>query len=134
MNCRRVEEMLSDHLEGLLSERETASVSAHLLDCSACRHLRSQITEAAVALRELPAPLPSPELRRRALDAWIAGQAAPLFGGQRWIVVPNDLDGRLRLAIAALLLAALGFSLLHREGRSPGDSGKLAAMSGFSSR
>src|SRR6266542_4794561 len=134
MNCRRVERLLSDHLEGLLSKRETAAVSAHLLDCPACRQLRNRITDAAGALRELPAPIPSPELRRRALDAWTSGQTAPLFGGQRWIAVPKDLDGRLRLAIAALLLGALGVTVVHRERPSPRDGRLLVGLSDVSSR
>ena len=37
MNCRRVEQLLSDHLEGRLTEREADAVARHLGGCPACR-------------------------------------------------------------------------------------------------
>src|ERR1044071_2747420 len=72
MNCRRVERLLSDHLEDLLSKREAGAVAAHLGDCPACRHLHDEILADGSDLRTLAEPRPHPELRRRTVERWRA--------------------------------------------------------------
>ena len=57
MNCRRVEQLLSDHLEARLSEREADAVAQHLSDCPACR--QRQETFAALGKQAVVEPVPS---------------------------------------------------------------------------
>src|SRR5689334_5264210 len=70
MNCRRVEPLLSRHLEDGLSERDGAAVVVHLANCPACRRYRADLTALGADLRDLPEPLPSPDLPRRAVERW----------------------------------------------------------------
>src|SRR5437660_12277876 len=72
MNCRRVETLLSDHLEGFLPKRVSEQITAHLDGCPACRRQRNEMTALSAGLRQLPSPPPPPDLRRRALDHWAA--------------------------------------------------------------
>ena len=44
-NCDKIEELLVDFADGLLSEQDTMLVREHLDDCSACR-------DTAIALKE----------------------------------------------------------------------------------
>ena len=53
MNCRRVEQRLSDHLEGRLSEREADAVARHLGGCPACRQRQETFAALGTDLRGL---------------------------------------------------------------------------------
>src|SRR5260370_3527270 len=74
MNCPRVEALLSDHLERLLPRRVSDQMTAHLERCPACRRRRGEMIAIGAGLRQLAAPLPPSDLRRRALDHWAAEQ------------------------------------------------------------
>src|SRR5712692_8429007 len=74
MNCRQVEALLSDHLERLLPKRVSDQMTAHLERCPACRQRRGEMIAIGAGLRQLAAPLPPSDLRRRALDHWTAEQ------------------------------------------------------------
>ena len=41
MNCRHVEQRLSDYFEGLVSKRAADQIQAHLEACPTCRRLPS---------------------------------------------------------------------------------------------
>ncbi len=72
MDCRRAEELFSDHLEGSLHPVLNAEVAGHLAHCTDCRLLRQAFTEVIEALRteqELDAPL---GLAERAATAALA--------------------------------------------------------------
>jgi putative zinc finger protein len=70
MNCRRVEQLLFDHLEGLLPARETGAVAAHLDGCASCRRRRDAFLALRAELRGLAELQPPPHLARRAVHRW----------------------------------------------------------------
>jgi hypothetical protein len=70
MNCRRVDERLSHHLEGLLSPREARAVDAHLDGCPACRRRQEQLRALGPDLRALTALRTPPDLFHRAVERW----------------------------------------------------------------
>src|SRR4051794_24098786 len=76
MNCRRVEQLLSDHLEGQLPEREADAVARHLGDCPACRQRQETFAALGTDLRGLADLLPPPDMARRAITRWAAEQAS----------------------------------------------------------
>ena len=53
MNCQRVEQLLSDGLEGRLSEAAGATVAAHMTQCPACRQFRDEYATLGADLRAL---------------------------------------------------------------------------------
>jgi hypothetical protein len=114
MNCRRVEQLLSDHLEGLLSKRDAGAVAAHLGNCPTCHRLRDEILAAGSDLRTLVEPPPHAELRRRTLARWRSECAAPTPNGRRGFLAlaPAPFGRRASLAAAAgaVLVALLGLA------------------------
>jgi predicted anti-sigma-YlaC factor YlaD len=54
MDCRRAEELFSDHLEGALHPLIGAELERHLAGCESCRPLRAAFGEAVEALRTAP--------------------------------------------------------------------------------
>lgn len=99
MNCRRVERLLSDSLDGPLPASAARAVSDHLAGCAACRRRRETLGRLAADLRAgLPRPEPAWGLARRAVAAWEFEQnsvprntrrAAKTWQPQRaWLVVP----------------------------------------------
>jgi hypothetical protein len=111
MNCRRVQQQLSDHLEGLLPEREARALTVHLDHCARCRRLRADITAAGAELRELAAPLASSDLRQRAIERWIGEQAAMAVRQNYRLPWRTLRATSLCLAAAAMLLALLVFAV-----------------------
>jgi hypothetical protein len=115
MTCRRVEQLLFDHLEGILLERDSTAVAAHLTRCPACRRRRELFLGLRGELRGLSALQPPPNLARRALNRWALEQA----------VLPHGKDGGARrygaggfrrcrmagLSLAAVLIALAAVGL-----------------------
>jgi anti-sigma factor RsiW len=70
--CREFVELVSDYLEGALSERERARFEAHLAECDGCAgylgDMRRMIASLG-AIREAP-PAPDPETREALLRAF----------------------------------------------------------------
>ena len=74
MNCERIDELLSDALDGPLEAADRATVDAHLAACPACvDNLRAYVTTQAILRdigREEPETAPlADDLVRRILDA-----------------------------------------------------------------
>lgn len=126
MDCRRVEERLSDHLEGALDSVIDAEVRAHIEGCDGCRELRGAMSEVIEALRDAPEMEPSADLAARVAAAVLrAGRprkprriGLPSFTGlPPWV-----------LATAALLALALSTGLVTASGgKGPlGHTGRLA--------
>jgi anti-sigma factor RsiW len=121
--CRRVEERLSDHLEGTLDPLLDRELRAHLDQCGACRDLRAAMAEVIDALRQ-PTAEPSADLASRAADAALRAYrhrprrvGLPTFVGlPPWV-----------LATAAVLALALSTGLATASGgRGAGPGTRVA--------
>jgi hypothetical protein len=72
MDCRRAEELFSDHLEGDLHPILRAELDSHLEGCADCRGLRGAFAEAVEALRAFPEVDAPSGLAGRAASAALA--------------------------------------------------------------
>jgi hypothetical protein len=147
MNCRRIEQLLSEHLEGLVPAREVRALEAHLARCPACRRLHEELLAVRSGLRQLAQQLPrlETEIDHRAIDCWLVEREAANRGGRRWFYAASAMISsaplfgpRGRQAVsrwqfalggaAALSLAALTFSWWgHHQGA--GRPGAMLAAS-----
>jgi hypothetical protein len=105
MDCRRAEELLSDHLEGMLHPILRAELDAHLARCAECGPLRAAVAEVVEALRAFP-DLDAPA--GLAARAAAAALAAPRPVVRPAIVLPSWVQA----AAAGLALIALGTTLM----------------------
>jgi Putative zinc-finger len=106
MDCNRAEELLSDHLEGVLHPLLRAEVDAHLAGCPECGPLRAALAEVVATLRAFP-DLDAPVgLAGRAAAAALA--APRLVVVRPAIVLPSWVQA----AAAGLALIALGTTLM----------------------
>lgn len=71
LDCARAEELLSDHLEGVLDPLLARELDEHLRACAECRALRETLAEVVQALRSFPAGEPSAGLAARVARAAI---------------------------------------------------------------
>jgi hypothetical protein len=110
MDCRRAEELLSDHLEGTLSAPLSADLEAHLGRCATCRELRAAVTEVMEALAAYPDLEPPVGLAERAAAAALARPRRTSRVSVRW---PDfGLPAGLQVLAAVLALAVTGVVLL----------------------
>lgn len=58
IQCRRVTQILSDFIEGELSDTERQSVEAHLDQCANCRQARDELLLTIALLKRLPKHVP----------------------------------------------------------------------------
>jgi hypothetical protein len=124
MNCRQVERLLSDQIEGLVSQQQAERIAAHLRDCAACRRLRDEIAAAGVDLRAAIEWPRSAEIDRRALDSWLAerdaGRRSRVAGFPRAAIhSPAGRAVALGACAAVLLLAGLAPRLLLGREEAP---------------
>lgn len=71
LDCGRAEELLSDHLEGVLDPLLARDVDEHLRECASCRDLREALSEVVAALRSYPRVEPAASLAARVARAAI---------------------------------------------------------------
>jgi hypothetical protein len=69
VQCRRTEELLSDHLDGTLDDVLDADVRAHLEGCGRCRDLNEAMVEVLDVLRSSVDMEPAKDLADRAATA-----------------------------------------------------------------
>ena len=62
MDCERVQDLLSEHLEGTLPGVEQADVASHLQECLPCRVAKEGLEETLLLLRDLPPRHAPPDL------------------------------------------------------------------------
>jgi hypothetical protein len=74
--CREFVELVTEHLEGTLSDGIERAIAAHLELCDPCVQYLEQMRSTAAALRTLPTPTLPPAARDRLLDVY-----ASLHGG-----------------------------------------------------
>src|SRR5207253_4265915 len=111
MNCQRVEQLLSMYLEGIPAERDAAAVAAHLRACAACRRYRLELVVFEDEVRSIAErqPGPHPDLRRRAVERWMAERSAPRPRAPGWFgaltqPAPSGIASMDRFSAAAALL------------------------------
>jgi anti-sigma factor RsiW len=112
MECTRVHELLSDHLEGTLNEVLRGEAEAHLAGCADCRALREALVEVVETLRAFPDLEPSRNLVDRVVAATRElrqPRLAPVGVVIRpAIVIPSWMQA----AAAGFAMVALGILLL----------------------
>jgi Putative zinc-finger len=113
MNCEQVEQLLSQHLEGLLSDRELGLLETHLGECSACHRLLEEFLKLRSRLRALAQKIPEAEVERQAIDVWLAQRETSAGQWRSWFRRGSTAPAVRKLATygaaVALLLAALAF-------------------------
>lgn len=107
MQCRRIQNKLSEYLDGELSPAERSQVQAHLQGCADCRAEAAALRRTAMMARDLGGFEPPPTLAYRLDPAIIAQRAAapePVSWGARLrgILVPA---GSFATVAASLALA-----------------------------
>jgi hypothetical protein len=124
LQCRRAEELLSDHVDGSLGEVLEADLRGHLSGCDRCRELREALLEVLHVLRTDVEIEPSAGLAERAAAAALrAGRPRATFRVPGIAGLPPWV-----LATAAVLALALSTGLVTASGgKGPlGSAGSLA--------
>jgi Putative zinc-finger len=109
IDCARVEELLSDHLEGTLDPLLARDVDEHLRGCARCRELREALSDVVDALRSYPSIEPAAGLAARVARAAIlhAQQHRPMAFAPR---LPPWLPA---VAAGLSILTTLGILLVQ---------------------
>jgi hypothetical protein len=117
MDCRRAEELLSEHYEGTLDAGRRADLEAHLSGCADCRALRAALGEVVEALGTFPVLEPPARLADRVASAALARPrvAAPSILTPRSLRLPVWLPA----AAAGLALMTTGAALLAAGPEGP---------------
>ncbi len=123
LQCRRAEELFSDHLEGTLDLVLDADLRAHVAECDRCRELRDAMQEVLEVLRSATDMEPAHDLAARAASAALragrprAPRVPSIVGLPPWV-----------LATAAVLALALSTGLVTASGGKGtlGTTGHLA--------
>ncbi len=111
MDCRRAEELLSDHLEGTLEGVLRADLEAHLAECGACAALREALGDVVEALRGFPTPEPAHDLAVRAASRALAGPRHVAARPPAPSLRPRSPHGRFFVP-SWIQAAAAGFALV----------------------
>jgi anti-sigma factor RsiW len=114
MDCRRVEELLSDYREGVLAPDLRAEVESHLEECHGCNALLEALGNVIDALRAFPVLEPSSDLADRVAGAALA-RPRPVAAARRPSLVPSWLPA----AAAGFALVAAGAFLLVTGPEAP---------------
>jgi hypothetical protein len=124
LQCRRAEELLSDHVDAALDDVLDAELRAHIAACDRCRELRDALLEVLEVLRTSTEMEPSAGLAERAAAAALrAGRPRARFRLPAIAGLPPWA-----LATAAVLALALSTGLVTASGgKGPlGGAGLLA--------
>ncbi len=76
LSCQELVELVTDYLEGALSEEETARFESHIGRCDGCNVYLEQVRQTIVMTGRLSEDALTPEAERALLDAfrgWHAG-------------------------------------------------------------
>lgn len=103
MDCRRAEELFSDHLEATLPAPLRFELERHFATCEACRLLREALGEVVAALRALPQVEVPGDLAPRAATAALDAARRPA-----WAVVPPRMPLWMQALAAVLAIAITG--------------------------
>lgn len=113
MDCRRAEELFSDHVEGTLEEPLRSELERHLKACAACRELRDAVGEVVAALESHPVLDAPAGLAERAAEAALRRPATRTGTSLAWRfrTVPWGVQAAaavLAMAVTGGVLAATG--------------------------
>ena len=70
LSCQELVELVTDYLEGALSEEERLRFEEHIGPCDGCRIYLEQMRQTITALGHLPEEALSPDAERELLDAF----------------------------------------------------------------
>ena len=108
LDCKKIQEGLSEYIDGVLPEEQSTATKAHLRSCAVCTKIADELTQTSRLLAFLPRPELSESFEQK-LTARLAGQALrpkPITLGEKlsaWWIRP-----RVRPALASgLAVAAL---------------------------
>lgn len=120
MSCLQIQNSLSAHLDGCLSESERSEVLAHLGDCPGCVQRLQQLARVRAMLAKLPHAAPPPQVtaalrvmasRQRAKV--VARRSAAAYWSGRLRLFVDNLMRPLALPFAGGLVSAMAlFSML----------------------
>ncbi len=125
MDCRQVEERLSEYLEHQVPEKELEPIAEHLRRCAGCAALYEEMLSALAACRDFPALDPDPSLVDRILRS-TSGQKPRKSFGEFWAALWHP--GLLPRFAAGAVLAAL-FATLLTSVLSPSLTDPASALS-----
>jgi anti-sigma factor RsiW len=116
LDCKKIQEGLSEYIDGVLLEEQSTATKAHLRSCAVCTQIAEELTQTTRLLAFLPRPELSESFEQK-LTARLAGQALrpkPITLGEKlsawWVrprVRPTVASG---LAVAALVPVAVFFA------------------------
>jgi len=118
-DCARTEELLSDHLDGLLDPLLARELEDHLRSCAACRGLRDALAEVVEALRSYPTVEPAAGLAAR------VARAAILHAQQRRTAALAPRMPAWLQAVAAGLSILTTAGILVAQGGTARAAGRL---------
>jgi len=81
ISCREFVELVTEHLEGALSEERRAELHAHMDECGGCSRYLEQMRATIAALAALPPDNGFLESREAAMDAFRRLRASGPSGG-----------------------------------------------------
>lgn len=76
LSCQELVELVTDYLEGALSEEERLRFEDHIGRCGACKIYLEQIRQTVALLGRLPEPALSPDAERELLEAFRGWRSA----------------------------------------------------------
>lgn len=119
LDCARAEELLSDHLEGVLDPLLARELEDHVRSCAACRGLREALVEVVEALRSYPTVEPAAGLAAR------VARAAILHAQQRRTAAFAPRMPSWLQAVAAGLSILTTVGILVAQGGTARAAGRL---------
>lgn len=102
MNCERIQNLLSEYLEGTLSGNDQAGVTDHLRACLPCRTAQDELKETLQLFRSLP-PIQAPPELLEGVRSRIALEEAPATPLWKKLFLPAHIKVPLEAAAAVLL-------------------------------
>jgi anti-sigma factor RsiW len=76
LSCRELVELVTDYLEGALSEEERMRFEQHISGCDGCKVYLEQMRQTIELLGRLLAPALAPEAERELLEAFRGWRAS----------------------------------------------------------
>lgn len=128
MNCIDVKALLSAYFDGWLSDKEAATVAAHLLECPECAAAEAALRQTAALCRDLP-EVKAPHGFREGVMARVRGRR-PAASPLAWFAASPARTLTAIAAVVVLAFAAVPAALLVGQHYLQGTMMKAAAPPG----